>query len=338
MDEKQPLSPEVLVTRLGDYLVEKGLVTDQELKQALDLQAASREAGAPPQLLGKILVQMGAIDQTELDQAVTEQIIQLKNALQDANLLLEKRVQQRTADLEQALRKLSELNQLKSNFVSNISHELRTPLTHIKGYLELLRGEEIGPLLPEQIRALSVMTRSTDRLEKLIEDLLQFSMTEPGQVTLNLQVFNLGALGRRVAAQFAAKAEAQGLQFNYEAPELNLAVKADEEKITWLIGQLLDNAIKFTPTGGEIQFSLKKEDQFVRVSVRDTGIGIPPEKIREIFEPFHQLDGGSTRRFGGTGLGLALVNNIIKAHGVALHVESEMGQGSEFYFDLTLDG
>lgn len=336
MSERSALSPEILVTRLGDYLVEKGLITPQELDRALDIQAAAQKEGKKPQLLGKILTQIGAIGQETLDQAITEQIIQLKNALQDANRQLERRVQERTADLELALKKLSELNQLKSDFVSNISHELRTPLTHIKGYLELVGGEELGPLNPEQLRALAVMKQGTDRLERLIEDLILFSMTEPGQVTLNLRVFDLAILCQKISTQFFVKAEAHGLQWMREIPEISLLVKADEEKITWLIGQLLDNAVKFTPTGGKIWLVLEKDDPFTRVTVRDTGIGIPAGKISEIFEPFHQLDGGTARRFGGMGLGLALARNIAEAHGAVLHVKSEVGKGSEFFFNLNL--
>ncbi len=334
--KQRHLTPEILVTRLGDYLVEKGLVTPQEVNQALEIQAVSRRQGAPPQLLGKILVQMGAINQEDLDEAVTEQIIQLKNALQDANSMLEQRVRERTAELELALKKLAELNQLKSNFVSNISHELRTPLTHIMGYLHLLSSGQMGLLSPDQAQALSVMERSSDRLEKLIDDLLQFSIMEPDQVKLDLQFFDLGVLSHEIIAHFSEKMASRGLHFSQVIPATPFTVHADAEKISWLIGQLLDNALKFTPQGGEVELTLQKVAPFVRVSVRDTGIGIPPERIPEIFEPFHQLDGSSTRRYGGVGLGLALASNIAEAHGMILGVSSEVGKGSEFYFQLRL--
>ena len=116
------------------------------------------------------------IDQATLDQAVTEQIIQLRSALQAANRTLERRVYERTAELEAALQRLSELNQMKANFVANISHELRTPLTHIKGYLELMVTDSLGPLTDEQRHALQVSQKASDRLENLIEDLIMFSM------------------------------------------------------------------------------------------------------------------------------------------------------------------
>ncbi|MCC6148127.1 MAG: hypothetical protein IT308_11230 [Anaerolineaceae bacterium] len=332
--ETTTLSPEILVARLGDYLVEKRLISSEELKHALELQARFQQEGKKPQLLGKILIQIGAIDAETLDQAITEQIIQLKTALQDANRQLERRVQERTAELELALKKLSELNQLKSDFVSNISHELRTPLTHIKGYLELIYSEELGPLQAEQMRALAVTRQSSDRLEHLIEDLIQFSMAEPGQITLNLRIFDLPLLCQKIAKQATVKARAHDLQFVPQIPQASLFVKADEEKISWLIEQLIDNAIKFTSAGGTIQLSICFDDPFLKIIVQDTGIGMAPEKIPQIFQPFHQLNGGASRRYGGTGLGLALARNIAEAHGTILYVVSEVGKGSEFSFNL----
>jgi signal transduction histidine kinase len=139
------------------------------------------------------LLELGLIDRQTLDQAITEQIMQLRAALQETNRQLEQRVQERTAELQNALNKLSELNQLKSNIVANISHELRTPLTHIKGYLELLIAELMGPLSPEQVGALEVMQRSTERLERQIEDLILFSIASRGEFSLRLTSINVGA-------------------------------------------------------------------------------------------------------------------------------------------------
>ncbi len=109
----------------------------------------------------------------------------------------------------------------------------------------------------------------------------------------------------------------------------------DEEKISWAIGQLLDNAIKFTPANGKVELHCEQEADKVKVIIKDSGIGIPAERFDEIFEPFHQLDGSSTRRYGGTGLGLALVRKIIEAHGSVIRIRSEINQGSEFEFSLT---
>jgi len=169
---KQPLTPEILVPRLGDYLVEQKLITPDQLTYALQQQTAIRKSQSATPLLGQLLVELGILDRAALDQAITEQVLQLRAALTENNQLLERRVQERTRELEQALERLSELNQLKSNFLANISHELRTPLTHLKGYIELLRTGDLGVLTPEQATALETIQRSTDRLGRLIEDLI----------------------------------------------------------------------------------------------------------------------------------------------------------------------
>ena len=138
-----PLTPEALVPRLGEHLVQNGLISDAELQKALAYQKKRQVAGEQC-LLGEALMSLNLLTRRQIDHAVTEQIIQLRNALEDANRFLERRVQERTAELQEALRKLSELNQMKANFVANISHELRTPLTHVKGYLELLTTGSLG--------------------------------------------------------------------------------------------------------------------------------------------------------------------------------------------------
>ena len=158
------IAPETLVPRLGELLIERGLLDPEDLKTALDFQHDKITSGIPC-LIGQALVELGFIDQYSIDEVVTVQIFQLQYALEQTNRELEQRVEERTADLQQALSKLTELNQLKSNFISNISHELRTPLTHIKGYLDLLSDLSLGPLTPLQIDAFDVLHRSEERLE-----------------------------------------------------------------------------------------------------------------------------------------------------------------------------
>jgi signal transduction histidine kinase len=243
-------------------------------------------------------------------------------------------VEKRTAELQEALSKLSEVSQTKSNFISNISHELRTPLTHIKGYLDLLVSADLGPVAPEQQRALGIMQRSTERLERLIEDLILFSTAERGEVTIDPAPFNLGNLCLAVVNRAIPRASEQKIDVQLEIGTDNTIVDGDEEKIGWILTELLDNAIKFTPSQKTVGIFLTPEEGYLRITVRDTGIGIPEERLNEIFEPFHQLDGSSTRRYGGTGLGLALVRRIIEAHGSIIQVFSKVGEGSSFEFLL----
>ena len=181
--QKMPISPELLVPKLGDYLVERDLLTAEQLVTALTMQKQLNQSGDYT-LLGQILVKEGIIDQTSLDTAITEQIFLLQEALRKSNSELEQRVRERTLQLQQALQKLTELNQLKTNFVSNISHELRTPLAHMIGYIDLLKEEALGPLTREQITATDVLAKSYNRLYALIDELIQFSMLSQGEMTI----------------------------------------------------------------------------------------------------------------------------------------------------------
>ena len=333
----QPLSkltPEMLIPRLGDYLVQKGIVNQQDVQKALAYQQDQLASGKT-YLLGQALIDLNLISRELLDQAITEQIIQLRSALTAANRNLEQRVKDRTYELNEALERLSELSQMKANFVANISHELRTPLTHVKGYLELLITESLGKISDEQRHALQVSQRSTSRLESMIEDLIMFSLATRGEMSMKLETVDIRRLANMTAKFASLKAEERGVQVGAVVDEEIPAVQADHEKIGWVLNQLLDNAIKFTPSGGRVVISVKEEGMnLVMVSVSDTGIGIPSNRLKEIFEPFHQLDGSSTRHYGGTGLGLSLVRQIVEAHGSLLDVHSVEGKGTVFKFPL----
>ncbi|MBI5353529.1 MAG: hypothetical protein HZB50_12885 [Chloroflexi bacterium] len=328
------LTPEMLIPRLGDYIVQKGLITPADLKKALAHQKKQIEKGGR-YLLGQALIDLKMIDQDTLDQVITEQILQLRSALQASNRNLEQRVKERTADLNEALQKLSELNQMKANFVANISHELRTPLTHIKGYIELLVTGSLGEVNEEQLKALQVSQRSTAKLESIIEDLIMFSLASRGAMTMKLDKVDIASIVLQSVKAAHNKAEERGVQVTFAVPKNIPFVQADTAKINWVVNQLLDNGIKFTPSGGSVDVSLKEDGgNLVLVTVQDTGIGIPFSKLQEIFEPFHQLDESSTRHYGGTGLGLSLVRQIVEAHGSLLDARSVEGKGSTFKFPL----
>lgn len=335
MTDQPALTPEVLVPKLGDYLVKKGHITREQLDEVLALQRSMKDSGKV-ELLGEVLVTKGYILRKVLDQAITEQIVQLRNALQDANQTLEQRVIQRTIELQNAMDKLSELDKLKSNFISNISHELRTPLTHIKGYQELLLAGAMGELNPEQESTVNIIKKSSERLERLIEDLISFSLVTKGEVALKPSPVNIGVLVQNVVNHNLLRAENEKITLNVNIPENLPIINLDEQKISWVLMQLLDNSLKFTPEKGKINIEMSVQDMSVHVSVADTGIGIPADKINEIFEPFHQLDSNSTRRYGGTGLGLTLVKQIIEAHHSQITVTSEVGKYSKFEFALPI--
>jgi signal transduction histidine kinase len=333
VQSKGVIAPEVLVPRLGDTLIDKGVVSEEDLQSALEYQREKEKSGNPI-LIGQALVALNLIDRASLDEAITEQILQLQLALHRSNRQLEQRVLERTSDLQRALNKLTELNQLKSNFISNISHELRTPLTHLKGYLDILADQSLGPLTPQQGEALQVLKRAENRLERLIDDLIQFSLAAKGELSLRIQGVSLRELLSQVVTQAGTQAQSKEISIQVNISNDIPPVQADQEKVGWVLSQLIDNAIKFTPRGGQIGIVARFENNLASIAIQDTGIGIPPERISEIFEPFHQLDGSVTRRYAGTGLGLAMARRILEAHGSQLKVESTPEKGSIFEFSL----
>ena len=334
MIEHTRLTPEMLVPRMGEYLIQKGLLTPGDLQRALDHQQEEIAKGNHI-MLGEALVGLNLIERIDLDQAVTEQIIQLRSALQAANRTLERRVEERTAELQKALERVSELSQLKANFVSNISHELRTPLTHIKGYLELMVSESLGPINGEQRHALQISQQSAGVLESLIEDLIMVSLASRGQLSIKQEQVDIRRLASLVIKSAAEKAAKRGVTLHGLIDENVPLVQADSQKIAWVLNQLIDNGIKFTPGEGRVVVGIKREGQnLIIVSVTDTGIGMPADQVGNAFEPFHQLDGSSTRHYSGTGLGLSLVREIVEAHGSMIEVQSIEGRGSTFRFPL----
>jgi len=337
MAKQTQLTPEMLVPRLGEYLVQRDYITETDLQKALAFQQ-EKMVNSETYLLGQALLDLGLIDQAVLDQAVTEQIIQLRSALQAANRNLESRVQERTEELEKALARLSELSQMKANFISNVSHELRTPLTHVKGYLELMVSGSLGAISDEQRHALEVSQKATARLEEMIDDLIMFSLTSKGELSLKQEAVDITRLANLAVKSAMEKASTRDVTVHAVVDKNVPRVQADSQKIAWVLSQLLDNGIKFTPAGGRVVLSIKPESSnLVAISVTDTGIGIPASRIKEIFEPFHQLDEKSTRKYGGAGLGLSLVRQIIEAHGSLLDVQSAEGHGTTFRFPLLMN-
>ncbi len=330
-------TPQWLVPRIGEYLLGQNLLSQEELERALRKQKESAAQGHRI-LLGQTLIQMGYLDRDTLDRAITQQIIELHAALQESNKTLELRVSERTAELRRALERLAEINQIKANFISNISHELRTPLAQIKGYVELFLDHTLGDLTPEQDSAVSVMRRATDRLTGLIDDLIEFSTASKEGLTLRFEEILLGDMIADVIKRSQEKAGKAGVDLHAEIDAQQTLINVDRERLSWVLFQLVDNGIKFTPADGKVTILTQSNDGTIEFRVADTGIGIPPDRMGEIFEPFHQLDDAATRRYGGTGLGLALVKIILEAHGSELTVDSVEGKGSTFSFIIPVSG
>ena len=243
--------------------------------------------------------------------------------------------------LEDANARLGELTRLKSNFLSAISHELRTPLTSIRAYTDSLRDAspsgEAPSGDPEAWRhSLDVLAGESARLEALIDSVLSFSTLESGGGTQTARV-ELGGLVRECAGLLEPAARTKGVALEIEAPEAEVALEADRELLKQLLLQLGGNAVKFTPAGGQVVIGLAPDGRGARLTVRDTGIGIPAAEQGRIFERFYQVDGGSTRHYGGTGLGLAICKSVAEWHGGHISVQSRPGQGSCFTVRLPAD-
>ncbi|MCX6553202.1 MAG: HAMP domain-containing sensor histidine kinase [Acidobacteria bacterium] len=328
-----PFVGDAMLSRFGEFLMKRGYITQTHLDSALERQR-ELSANGTRETLGQVLLELGILTREQLELASVQQTQDLQNALRQVNVQLEQRVAERTKELENAYRRLAELDRLKGNFVSNISHELRTPLTKIKGFTALLAAGELGPLTADQGDAIAVMERGVADLERLVGDLIQFASGARGEMALRPTVVAVGELLDQVMLQAGEKAARRGIALACQAHTSPLAVTADAEKVRWVLNQLLDNAIKFTLPGGRVAFGADAAGATVRFWVVDTGPGIAPERLSELFEPFHQLDGSATRAQGGTGLGLTLVKMILEAHSSRISVDSQLGRGSRFQFEL----
>ena len=219
---------------------------------------------------------------------------------------------------------------LKSEFVATVSHELRTPLTGVLGFAELLLEGD----LDEETRRHCAQTiqREAQRLTALVDDFLDLQKLEAGPFTLALEAFELSALVRQQVELYSVQSEGHRLEF--AAPDEELALVGDRKRIGQVIANLLSNAIKYSPAGGVVTVTATSGDGFVRVCVRDTGIGIPSAQHGRVFTRFFRVDSWDTREVGGTGLGLALCDEIVTAHKGRIGFESTAGVGSTFWFEL----
>ncbi|MBI4787922.1 MAG: GAF domain-containing protein [Chloroflexi bacterium] len=238
----------------------------------------------------------------------------------------------RAERLKQAYDDLKELDRLKTEFVQNMSHELRTPLTFIKGYVELLRTDTLGELPAAARDGMNILADKTDALVRLVNDILSLQQAEAD--TLRLASVNLGLLARATVrtAMFAAEQAHVDLREDI-APGLPDTI-GDAERLAQVFENLIENAIKFSPNGGEVCVRVFERDSEIQAQVQDHGIGIAPDQVEKIFTRFYQVDGSTTRRFGGVGLGLAIVKRIVEAHKGRVWVASVAGKGSTFYFAI----
>jgi two-component system phosphate regulon sensor histidine kinase PhoR len=229
------------------------------------------------------------------------------------------------------LTEVRRLDSMRRDFISNVSHELRTPLAGIRAATETLQEGALDDR-DAAVEFLGHIQRETDRMTQMVEELLELSRIESGAAPMSFRRIDARALAADAARRFAQQAERAGLALSSEGPAQPLEIYADEERLERAIGNLVANAIRFTPAGGSIAVRTEPLDGDVAISVEDTGIGIPAEQQARVFERFYKADRG--RGETGVGLGLAIVKHIALAHEGTVSVESRPGRGAKFIIRL----
>jgi len=228
-----------------------------------------------------------------------------------------------------------QMDKMKNEFVSTVSHELRTPLTAIRGSLGLINGGAVGEISPKVSELLKLAGNNTDRLLLLINDILDMQKIESGEMDFNYRDMDLMSFLEKTLEENRPYGEQFGVEYVLKSELTNVILYADQNRMKQVMANLLSNASKFSPRGGEVEINISQpSEDFVRISVRDFGEGIPEEFQPKLFEKFTQSDSSTTRQKGGTGLGLSISREIVEHNGGRIHFVSKEGQGSTFMIDL----
>lgn len=234
---------------------------------------------------------------------------------------------------------LKQLDQLKMDFILSLSHDIRSPLTAIKGFASSLLRGTFGKLGEEQSRAIELILLQSDRLVEMVEKLVSATKTLPSLLVLHIETINLCQVASECIASYLGVAMEKGLSLEASLPDEPILVDADREALERILTNLIDNAIKYTPSNGSVMVSIRRISNFAVIEVSDTGVGIPPEDLPKLFVPFHRRKQKRGRsRPGGLGLGLAIAKKLVEAHGGTISVESQLGKGSIFRVILPLSG
>jgi signal transduction histidine kinase len=305
---------------------------ESRLRRAL-LEAGTRALLAIP-LLHEARLVGGLVVTRRTPGAFTAEVVEIlrtfatQSALAIQNARLFREIQVKSRELEVA-------SQHKSEFLANMSHELRTPLNAVIGFSEVLLQRMFGELNDKQDEYLQDIYASGQHLLSLINDILDLSKIEAGRMELEMTDFDFPTALDNVLTLIRERAGRRGIALHLSVDERLGQMRADERKIRQIVLNLLSNAIKFTPEGGRIEVAAVPRDEFVEVSVSDTGIGIAPEDQEAVFEEFRQV-GTAAKKVEGTGLGLALSRKFIELHGGRIWVQSQLGIGSTFTFSIPL--
>jgi len=259
------------------------------------------------------------------------------NANRTIDILTEARrqLEENTSDLEEKNAELKEANRIKGEFLANMSHELRTPLNAIIGFSQLMLRKVRDTLPDRQFKNLELIRQSGEQLLVLVGDLLDFEKIEAGKMTMRWEEFELRPFLSDLESVLRPQAEEKGLRFELELGDLPEPIRGDRERLRQILVNLLTNAIKYSDEG-TVKLTVERESDRIIYRVSDDGIGMTAEQIKDIFDPFHQVDGSETRERGGVGLGLAIVGRLVGLFGGEVSVSSEKGKGSCFEVSLPL--
>jgi PAS domain S-box-containing protein len=232
--------------------------------------------------------------------------------------------------------KLKKLDRIKSDFLNVTSHELRTPMSAIKGYTQMVMKQTLGDITEEQEKALNIVLRNTERLDHLIQDILDISRLESGTMKFIPEKTDIKNMLEETVETMQSSADLKHITITGEMEDMMPELTIDQERVKQVIINIISNAIKFSPDGSIINIRAKKDKNNILFEIQDFGRGIPEDKQKKIFETFYQVDSGMDRKFGGAGLGLAISRGIVLTHGGQIWTNSIVGKGSTFYFTLPI--
>ena len=302
-----------LARRIGTAIENARLMQEsEEARQELEQQAAEME------------IQAMEMEETQHQMELTNTELQAVN----------ERLEQKTAEVRQALREAEQANKAKSDFLATMSHELRTPLNAINGYTELLKMGIRGPVNDAQRADLDRINRSQAHLLGIINDILKFAKLESGQLEVKMEEFPVGEAVRAAEELVKPQLESKKIKYEHLPGDEKLIVRSDRDRFQQIVLNLLANAAKFTPEGRTVTVSWEAKGDKILTRVVDTGIGIPPDQLDRIFDPFVQVDASTTRESEGVGLGLAIGRELARQMGGDVTVSSILGRGSTFTLTL----